>query len=269
MGLTATQIYQLQTLLSNTASGLAPAGSAPAQGAEANRQAAQSGIQGEAIKKAKKEEEKKNKGGFLGEIGGALGSMAGVALAPLTGGTSLAATAAFGAAGGMVGTAAGEYAGGGEIDPVRVGVAGLMGGIGGGVNAYTAKNAATAAVAPVAGIVANKADMPIQSSVRASAQSPAAASAPVTGPQTPSVPVSATNSSVKGIGGHFWDTVSKAFPDPTSDPLGYLGAFRAMNSMFNGGSGGGGVSAGASSGNGKLPTFSFSRDANGRLQAGF
>lgn len=125
MALNATQALQLSALLSNLSYSMAGPYSSQGRMAQSLLQSAQSGIQAEAIKKAKKEQEKKSKGGLFGSIGGALGTVAGLALAPVTGGASLALA---GAAGGALGSAAGQALGGGGIDGGQVALAGLNGG---------------------------------------------------------------------------------------------------------------------------------------------
>jgi hypothetical protein len=91
----------------------------------------------EALRKEQAKLEKAKKGKMFGSIGSTLGTLGGVALAPLTGGASLAIPAALGAAGGAIGGAVGELAGGGRVAVndvlgygARGAASGLMGGMG-------------------------------------------------------------------------------------------------------------------------------------------
>lgn len=109
---------------------------------------AQAGIQAEALKKAKKEQDKKKKGLFGGSIGSALGTAAGIALAPVTGGASMAIA---GGLGGALGGAAGSALAGGGIDGTQALGYGLQGGMQGyqyGKAGQLAQSAADGAVAP-------------------------------------------------------------------------------------------------------------------------
>jgi hypothetical protein len=119
------QLYQLSAMFANLASGVYP------QVGQGLKEMAQSGIQGEAVKKQKEEEEKKKKAGMFGSVGSTLGSIAGVVAAPFTGGTSLAATAAMGALGGAAGGAAGTLAGGGDLSANQILMDAAMGGVSG------------------------------------------------------------------------------------------------------------------------------------------
>lgn len=123
------------TVLANTISsigqGMTPAGQAQGGVNAQMNQLFQAQAQQQALKKAKEEEEKKEKAGFMGKVGSALGTIGGVALAPLTGGASLAIPAALGAAGSAVGGAAGRALGGGGFDLQQTGMDAIMGGVGG------------------------------------------------------------------------------------------------------------------------------------------
>lgn len=122
---------QLGSMFSNMSLGLAP------QGTPMQRYAAQQAddysarMYADAVRKQQKEEEEKKKAGLFGKIGSTLGTIGGVALAPLTGGASLAIPAALGAAGGAIGGAAGRAIGGGEFDPRQFMMDAAQGGLGG------------------------------------------------------------------------------------------------------------------------------------------
>ena len=97
-----------------------------------------------AINEELKKQKKAEKGKLFGSIGSTIGAIGGAALAPLTGGASLAIPAALGAAGSAVGGAAGEAIGGGSVNPrnlIGYGLqgagSGLMTGIGTGFGATT------------------------------------------------------------------------------------------------------------------------------------
>ena len=75
---------------------------------------------------AQKKEKKK---GLFGSIGSTLGTIAGAALAPVTGGTSLAATAIGAGIGGAVGSAGGQALSGGGVDVGTAIQSGIMSGI--------------------------------------------------------------------------------------------------------------------------------------------
>lgn len=73
-------------------------------------------------------------GGSLGGgLGGTLGSILGVALAPETGGLSLALPAGLGALGGFAGNALGDAVTGERFDPGAAALSGAAGGVGGGI----------------------------------------------------------------------------------------------------------------------------------------
>lgn len=122
---------QLGSMFSNMSLGFAP------QGTPMQRYAAQQAddysarMYADAVRKQQKEEEEKKKAGLFGKIGSTLGTIGGVALAPLTGGASLAIPAALGAAGGAIGGAAGRMIGGGEFDPRQFMMDSAQGGLGG------------------------------------------------------------------------------------------------------------------------------------------
>lgn len=89
-----------------------------------------------ALRKQKEAEEKKRKSGLFGSIGSTLGTIAGVALAPVTGGASLAIPALAGAAGGAIGGTVGNLVGGGGFNPQQTlmyGAQGAMGGLSAGM----------------------------------------------------------------------------------------------------------------------------------------
>ncbi len=72
-------------------------------------------------------------GGIGGGLGGTLGSILGVALAPETGGLSLAIPAGLGALGGVAGNALGDAVTGEGWSPLGAAESGLAGGVGGGI----------------------------------------------------------------------------------------------------------------------------------------
>lgn len=125
MGLDATKALQLSVMLGQVSQLFAGPTSNQGRFAQSLIQSGQAGIQAEAIKKARKEEEKKSKSKGLGSIGGILGTAAGIALAPVTGGASLALA---GGLGGAIGSAAGQAIGGGGVDGTDVAMSGLNGG---------------------------------------------------------------------------------------------------------------------------------------------
>ena len=97
-----------------------------------------------ALRKQKEAEEKKRKSGLFGSIGSTLGTIAGVALAPVTGGASLAIPALAGAAGGAIGGTVGNLVGGGGFNPQQTlmyGAQGAMGGLSAGMFAPKAVGA--------------------------------------------------------------------------------------------------------------------------------
>lgn len=104
------------------------------------------------LERQKKEEEKKKKSKLFGSVGSTLGTIAGLALAPVTGGASIPLAMAAGGLGGAIGGTAGSMIGGGGFDAGQTlgyGVQGAMGGLGAGMFAPAASGAA-GAVAPVA-----------------------------------------------------------------------------------------------------------------------
>lgn len=84
-----------------------------------------------ALKKQKEEEEKKKKAGLFGSVGSTLGTIAGIALAPATGGASLLPAIAGGAIGSAVGGTAGSMLGGGGFNPQQTLGYGAQGALGG------------------------------------------------------------------------------------------------------------------------------------------
>jgi hypothetical protein len=135
------KILQLSSLLSQIGAAYSAPGSPVNRAATGLTASAQSGILAAQREEAKKLAEKKKKGALGGSIGGTLGALAGIALAPVTGGASLALV---GAASGALGSAAGSLATGGEIDTTSVLTSAAMGGIGGGFAGHAAKAAGTA-----------------------------------------------------------------------------------------------------------------------------
>lgn len=121
--------------LSNTMAGatqlFAPPGSQQWNMANTLMDSARAQAMAEEAKKREEEEKKKKKAGLFGKIGSTLGTVGGVLLAPLTGGTSLLIPAAMGAGGSMLGGAAGTLLGGGKIDGADMLGYGLSGGLGG------------------------------------------------------------------------------------------------------------------------------------------
>lgn len=123
------------TALANTVSGIGQGLSQPnsttQQLNQQMNQMFQAQAQKQALENAEKERKKKEKSGFLGKVGSALGTIGGIALAPVTGGASLAIPAALGAAGGALGGAAGRAVGGGGFDMQQTLMDAAMGGVGG------------------------------------------------------------------------------------------------------------------------------------------
>jgi hypothetical protein len=100
-----------------------------------------------AMKKAEEERKKKERGKLFGKLGSTVGTIAGVALAPVTGGASLAIPAAMGAAGGALGGTAGQLVGGGGFDftdTLGYAADGALGGAMGGMSAGFGKAGQTA-----------------------------------------------------------------------------------------------------------------------------
>jgi hypothetical protein len=118
MGLDATKALQLSVMLGQVSQLFAGPTSNQGRFAQSLIQSGQAGIQAEAIKKARKEEEKKSKSKGLGSIGSMLGTAAGFAVGGPAG-------AAIGAS---LGSAGGQAIGGGGVDPVAAGLSGLNGG---------------------------------------------------------------------------------------------------------------------------------------------
>lgn len=113
-----------------------------------------------ALRKQKEAEEKKRKSGLFGSIGSTLGTIAGVALAPVTGGASLAIPALAGAAGGAIGGTVGNLVGGGGFNPQQTlmyGAQGAMGGLSAGMFAPKV----VGSIAPSANLASNMMPGPI------------------------------------------------------------------------------------------------------------
>lgn len=155
------RILQLSSLLTQTGAAFSAPGSPTNRLATSSAQSAQSGIIAEQRRQLKKKAEKEQKGKLGGSIGATLGGLAGVALAPFTGGASLALTAALGAGGAALGDIAGTTIAGGEVDPGSVLQSAVIGGIGGGISGGLANAGAgvagagakfTQAVAPSGGV---------------------------------------------------------------------------------------------------------------------
>jgi hypothetical protein len=123
------------TALANTVSGIGQGLSQPNSTTQnlnlKMNQMFQAQAQQQALQRAEEERKKKEKSGFLGKVGSALGTIGGIALAPVTGGTSLAIPAALGAAGGAIGGSVGRAVGGGGFDMQQTLTDAAMGGVGG------------------------------------------------------------------------------------------------------------------------------------------
>lgn len=123
------------TALANTVSGIGQGLSQPNSTTQnlnvKMNQMFQAQAQQQALKQAEEERKKKEKAGTFGKIGSTLGTIGGIALAPFTGGASLAIPAALGAAGGALGGAAGRAVGGGGFDMQQTLMDAAMGGVGG------------------------------------------------------------------------------------------------------------------------------------------
>lgn len=98
--------------------------------AQANLSNTSAMAQAIAEREAAEEAEKKKKSGLFGKIGGAV---AGLALAPFTGGMSLPLAAGVTGLGSAAGSALGQAVGGGGVDMGQVAQSGLMGAVGGGL----------------------------------------------------------------------------------------------------------------------------------------
>jgi hypothetical protein len=121
----------LGNLISSTTPLYTRPGSGAAQfGANANQAFQEQQVQ-EALRKEEAKRKAAQKSKTFGKIGSTLGTLAGAALAPLTGGASLLIPAALGAGGAALGGAAGEAIGGGSPDLRDVAQYGLEGGIAG------------------------------------------------------------------------------------------------------------------------------------------
>jgi hypothetical protein len=123
------------TALANTVSGIGQGLSQPNSTTQnlnlKMNQMFQAQAQQQALQRAEEERKKKEKSGSLGKVGAALGTIGGIALAPLTGGASLAIPAALGAAGGAIGGSVGRAVGGGGFDMQQTLTDAAMGGVGG------------------------------------------------------------------------------------------------------------------------------------------
>lgn len=124
---------QQKWLAGSTAlAGLGSAAGDPGLGrwAQANLSNTSAMAQAIAEREAAEAAEKKKKSGLFGKIGGAV---AGLALAPFTGGMSLPLAAGVTGLGSAAGSALGQAVGGGGVDMGQVAQSGLMGAVGGGL----------------------------------------------------------------------------------------------------------------------------------------
>lgn len=108
------ELLQLSQMLARVGNMMARPGSQMDANTQALIQSAQAGIQQEALKKAEKQQEKKRKGGLFGQVGGTL---AGLAMAPLTGGMSLPMAMAAMGGGTALGNVTGQALSTGKVDP--------------------------------------------------------------------------------------------------------------------------------------------------------
>jgi len=122
MAISALKASQLATLLAGHAKMFTANNPGQNEFADYLLRSGQSATMGLLAEEEEKKRKKASKGGSLGTIGAALGTAAGIYLAPLTGGTSLAALSLGGGLGGAVGGLAGQYISGGAptIDSVAL-----------------------------------------------------------------------------------------------------------------------------------------------------
>jgi hypothetical protein len=118
MAISALKASQLATLLAGHAKMFTANNPGQNEFADYLLRSGQSATMGLLAEEEEKKRKKAEKGGLFGKIGSTLGTAAGIALAPVTGGASLALA---GAAGGALGGLAGQYAAGGS--PTLMGTA--------------------------------------------------------------------------------------------------------------------------------------------------
>jgi hypothetical protein len=136
MGISSEKLLSLGQLFNQAGTMYAAPGSSQAAFNDKMNDTFNAQQQAVALRKQKEAEEKKRKSGLFGSIGSTLGTIAGVALAPVTGGASLAIPALAGAAGGAIGGTVGNLVGGGGFNPQQTlmyGAQGAMGGLGAGM----------------------------------------------------------------------------------------------------------------------------------------
>lgn len=160
MGISSEKLLALGQLFNQAGTMYAAPGSSQAAFNERMSDTFSTQQQAVALRKQKEAEEKKRKSSLFGSIGSTLGTIAGVALAPVTGGASLAIPALAGAAGGAIGGTVGNLVGGGGFNPqqsLMYGAQGAMGGLAAGMFAPAAAGAAGAGVTDAATIAGNSA----------------------------------------------------------------------------------------------------------------
>lgn len=136
MGISTEKLLGLGQLFNQAGTMYAAPGSSQAAFNERMADTFSTQQQAVALRKQKEAEEKKRKSSLFGSIGSTLGTIAGVALAPVTGGASLAIPALAGAAGGAIGGTVGNLVGGGGFNPQQTlmyGAQGAMGGLSAGM----------------------------------------------------------------------------------------------------------------------------------------
>lgn len=136
MGISSEKLLALGQLFNQAGTMYAAPGSSQAAFNERMADTFSTQQQAVALRKQKEAEEKKRKSSLFGSIGSTLGTIAGVALAPVTGGASLAIPALAGAAGGAIGGTVGNLVGGGGFNPqqsLMYGAQGAMGGLAAGM----------------------------------------------------------------------------------------------------------------------------------------
>lgn len=254
MAIDALLASQLAAMFAQQGSRFARPGSAEAAFAASQLDTARGNIQAEAIKKDRRRQKKKAKKSQLGGIGASLGSLAGIAgaaLAPFTGGASLALTAGAGAAGGALGGLAGS---GGETDAALRGlVTGGIGGIGAGLGGAAASaagaggkvaNVAKAGGAALGGAadagigISEKLAMQLASADPVAAATkfdPLVAKAAAAGGQAPTIPQAAGQAAAQAAP-TLPATAAEVTPDTFASRLG--GAVKGQFQDFVGGEGG-------------------------------
>jgi hypothetical protein len=148
MALNPLQAMQLSTLLAGHAKMFTANNPGQNEFADYLLKSGQAGTMGLLAEEEEKKRKKKEKGLLGGKIGATLGTVAGIALAPVTGGASLAAA---GALGGGLGGLAGQYIAGGSPSASSFALDAAQGGLSGyqfGKQGELAESVKNAAVQP-------------------------------------------------------------------------------------------------------------------------